>query len=138
MPEKFQKEKIDIELSFDDITLQSLEILSARIKAICPNLTFRTMSVGNDNQIIEGVQPMLDKDAHFARGLCQAKVITLKNFIFTVEGTGLEPDPLDNDDMEDEEEKQPEDDNENEEMTDQEEVKIDTEVESADTQNTKV
>ena len=44
MPEKFEREKIDV--NFDRVSMQGSLNLAARIRAIRPNLTFRKMSLG--------------------------------------------------------------------------------------------
>ena len=46
MPDKFEKEKID--LHFERVEMSGMEMLAARMLAMRPNLTFRKMSIGID------------------------------------------------------------------------------------------
>ena len=80
MPEKFEREKIDV--YFKRVTLQGSLNLAARIRALRPNLTFRKMSLGVDSVSAQYEVPVLDNKAHLARQMNQVRFLTLKNLVF--------------------------------------------------------
>lgn len=43
MPAKFEKEKIDV--TFERVDIQGMELLAAKVRSIRPSVTFRSMQI---------------------------------------------------------------------------------------------
>ena len=66
MPDKFEREKIDLHFERND--LYSMELIAARILNTRPNLTFRKMAISLDP--IEQKEQLMDLKANLTKQIC--------------------------------------------------------------------